>query len=106
MIAISGREISENHKPYVIAEISANHNGSIERAKQSIEMAAKAGVDAIKIQTYNADTMTIDCDSDDFIVKGGLWNGYKLYDLYNEAQTPYDWHKELFDFASKVGVTL
>jgi pseudaminic acid synthase len=106
MIVISGREISENHKPYVIAEISANHNGSIERAKQSIEMAAKAGVDAIKIQTYNADTMTIDCDSDDFIVKGGLWNGYKLYDLYNEAQTPYDWHKELFDFASKVGVTL
>ena len=106
MIVISGREISENHKPYVIAEISANHNGSIERAKQSIEMAAKAGVDAIKVQTYNADTMTIDCDSDDFIVKGGLWNGYKLYDLYNEAQTPYDWHKELFDFASKVGVAL
>lgn len=106
MIVVSGREISENHKPYVIAEISANHNGSIERAKQSIEMAAKAGVDAIKIQTYNADTMTIDCDSDDFIVKGGLWNGYKLYDLYKEAQTPYDWHKELFDFASKVGVTL
>lgn len=106
MMVISGREISENHKPYVIAEISANHNGSIERAKQSIEMAAKAGVDAIKIQTYNADTMTIDCDSDDFIVKGGLWNGYKLYDLYNEAQTPYDWHKELFDFARKIGVTL
>jgi sialic acid synthase SpsE len=81
MIVISGREISEDHKPYVIAEISANHNGSIERAKQSIEMAAKAGAGAIKIQTYNADTMTIDCDSDDFIVKGGLWNGYKLYDL-------------------------
>lgn len=106
MIVISGREISENHKPYVIAEISANHNGSIERAKQSIEMAKKAGVDAIKIQTYNADTMTIDCDSDDFIVKGGLWNGYKLYDLYNEAHTPYDWHKELFDFAKTLGVTL
>ena len=106
MIVISGREISENHKPYVIAEISANHNGSIERAKQSIEMAAKAGVDAIKIQTYNADTMTIDCDSDDFIVKGGLWNGYKLYDLYNEAQTPYVWHKELFKFANDLGITL
>ena len=106
MIVISGREISENHKPYVIAEISANHNGSIERAKQSIEMAAKAGADAIKIQTYNADTMTIDCDSDDFIVKGGLWNGYKLYDLYNEAQTPYDWHKELFEFARKLKLTL
>jgi N-acetylneuraminate synthase len=106
MIVISGREISENHKPYVIAEISANHNGSIQRAKQSIEMAANAGADAIKIQTYNADTMTIDCDSDDFIVKGGIWNGYKLYDLYNEAQTPYDWHKELFEFARKLKVTL
>lgn len=106
MLVISGREISENHKPYVIAEISANHNGSIERAKQSIEMAANAGADAIKIQTYNADTMTIDCDSDDFIVKGGLWNGYKLYDLYNEAQTPYDWHKELFEFARQLKVTL
>jgi len=106
MIEILGRKIWENHKPYVIAEISANHNGSIERAKQSIEVAAKAGADAVKIQTYNADTMTIDCDSSDFIVNGGLWNGYKLYDLYNEAQTPYDWHKELFDFANKVGVTL
>lgn len=106
MIIISGREISENHKPYVIAEISANHNGSIERAKQSIELAMKSGADAIKIQTYNADTMTIDCDSDDFIVKGGLWNGYKLYDLYNEAHTPYVWHQELFKFAKELGVTL
>lgn len=106
MIVISGREISENHIPYVIAEISANHNGSIERAKQSIEMAAKAGADAIKIQTYNADTMTIDCDSDHFIVKGGLWNGYKLFDLYKEAHTPYEWHQELFIFARKLGVTL
>ena len=106
MIVISGRQISENHTPYVIAEISANHNGSIERAKQSIEMAAKAGADAIKIQTYNADTMTIDCHSDDFIVKGGLWNGYKLYDLYTEAHTPYEWHQELFKFSKQLGITL
>lgn len=106
MIVISGREISENHAPYIIAEISANHNGSIERAKKSIEMAAKAGADAIKIQTYTADTMTIDCDSSDFIVKGGLWDGYKLYDLYNEAHTPYEWHEELFNFAKQLGVTL
>jgi len=106
MIVISGRKISENHTPYVIAEISANHNGSIERAKQSIEMAAKAGADAVKIQTYKADTMTIDCDSDHFIVKGGLWNGYKLYDLYKEAHTPYEWHQELFFFARQLGITL
>jgi pseudaminic acid synthase len=106
MITISGREISENHAPYVIAEISGNHNGSIERAKQCIERAANAGADAIKIQTYNADTMTIDCDSDDFMVKGGLWKGYTLYELYHEAHTPYEWHQELFDFAKKLGVTL
>lgn len=106
MIHISGRQISENNPPYVIAEISANHNGSLERAKLSIKMAATAGADAVKIQTYNADTMTIDCEDDDFIVKGGLWNGYKLYDLYAEAHTPYDWHKELFKFANELGITL
>jgi N-acetylneuraminate synthase len=106
MIVISGREISEYHTPYVIAEISANHNGSIEKAMQSIKMAAKAGASAVKIQTYNADTMTIDCVREDFMIKGGLWNGYKLYDLYDEAHTPYEWHHELFDFARKLGVTL
>jgi N-acetylneuraminate synthase len=106
MINISGRKISENHPPYFIAEISANHNGSLERAKLSIKMAATSGADAVKIQTYSADTMTIDCENDDFIVKGGLWDGYKLYDLYAEAQTPYDWHKELFRFANELGITL
>ena len=106
MIVISGREVSENHPPYVIAEISGNHNGSIERAKLSIEMAAMSGADAVKIQTYNADTMTIDCENDDFIIKAGLWSGYKLYDLYKEAHTPYEWHKELFKFAKDLGVTL
>jgi len=106
VIVISGRQISENHLPYVIAEISANHNGSLERAKLSIEMAALSGADAVKIQTYSADTMTIDCEAEDFIVKGGPWNGYKLYDLYNEAHTPYHWHKELFSFANEIGVTL
>jgi len=106
MIDISGRQISEINSPYVIAEISANHNGSLERAKLSIKMAATSGADAVKIQTYNADTMTIDCEKDDFIVKGGLWNGYKLYDLYAEAHTPYDWHKELFRFANELGITL
>ena len=106
MINISGRQISENNPPYVIAEISANHNGSLERAKLSIEMAATSGADAVKIQTYNADTMTIDCENDDFIVEDALWSGYKLYDLYAEAHTPYDWHNELFRFANELGITL
>jgi pseudaminic acid synthase len=106
MIIISGREISETQPPYVIAEISANHNGSLARAKLSIKMAAQSGADAVKIQTYNADTMTIDCDKDDFIVKGGLWDGYKLYNLYHEAHTPYEWHRELFNFAHEIGITL
>jgi pseudaminic acid synthase len=106
MITISGRQISENHPPYVIAEISANHNGSLQRAKLLIETAAKVGADAVKIQTYNADTMTIDCEDHEFIVKSGLWNGYKLYDLYTEAHTPFDWHKELFRFAKELGITL
>jgi pseudaminic acid synthase len=106
MISILGRQISESHPPYVIAEISANHNGSLERAKLSIKMALAAGADAVKIQTYTPGTMTIDSDADDFIVKGGLWNGYKLYDLYTEAHTPYEWHKELFRYADELGVTL
>ena len=81
-IYIDGKPISENNPPFIIAEMSANHNGSIERAFATIESAAKCGVDAIKMQTYTADTMTIDCDKEDFVLRGGLWNGYKLYDLY------------------------
>ncbi|MEK9780726.1 MAG: pseudaminic acid synthase [Gammaproteobacteria bacterium] len=106
MLSISGRKISQDQPPYVIAEISANHNGSIERAKLSIKMAANAGANAVKIQSYNADTMTIDCSNEEFIIKGGLWDGYKLYDLYEEAHTPFEWHQELFDYASKIGITL
>ncbi|CAN1499324.1 SpsE Sialic acid synthase [Burkholderiaceae bacterium] len=103
---INNREIGVNKEPYVIAELSANHNGSIERAKLSIRAAKECGVDAIKVQTYNADTMTIDCENSDFIVKGGLWDGYKLYDLYKQAHTPYEWHHELFKYARELGVTL
>ncbi|PCH97329.1 MAG: pseudaminic acid synthase [Gammaproteobacteria bacterium] len=105
-ITINGTKIGPAFKPYIIAELSANHNGSIEKALKSIEVAAQCGVDAIKIQSYTPDTMTIDCDKEDFQVKGGLWDGYKLYDLYQWAQTPFEWHKQLFDKAKDVGVTL
>jgi pseudaminic acid synthase len=106
MFTIAKRTISENNPPYIIAELSANHNGSLERAKQSIRMAAESGADAVKIQSYTADTMTIDCDKKDFMIQGGLWDGYKLYDLYHEAHTPYEWHRELFDFAQAQGITI
>lgn len=103
---INGRTISSGQEPYVIAELSANHGGSIERAKQSIKAAADCGVAAVKIQTYTPDTMTIASDKPDFKIKGGLWDGYSLYDLYGEAYTPFEWHRELFEYASRVGITL
>ena len=105
-IEIDGKKIGPDFRPYIVAELSANHNGSIEKAFQTIEAAAKCGADAIKIQSYTPDTMTIDCDKDDFQVKGGLWDGYKLYDLYQLAHTPFEWHEELFAKAREVGITL
>lgn len=95
-----------NRSPFVIAEVSANHNGSLDRALATITAARQCGADAVKIQTYTADTMTIDCDLPDFVIKGGLWNRYKLYDLYKWAQTPYEWHPALFEHARKIGITL
>ena len=90
---------------FIIAELSANHNGSLQNAIETIKAAKKVGADAIKLQTYTADTMTLDCDKDDFIIKGGtLWDGKKLYDLYKEAYTPWEWHKDLFDAAKEIGI--
>ncbi len=106
MFQISNRLIGINEPPYIIAELSANHNGSIDTAKLSIKKAKESGADAVKLQTYNADSMTINCDKNDFIIKDGLWKGYKLYDLYDEAHTPYNWHKELFDYAKDIGLTI
>ncbi|MCZ2443323.1 MAG: pseudaminic acid synthase [Flavobacteriales bacterium] len=104
--SINNRAIGKGESPYIIAELSANHNGDIERAFETIKAAKENGADAIKIQTYTADTMTIDCDKEEFMIRGGLWNGYKLYDLYKWAETPFEWHKQLFDYANKIGITL
>ena len=106
MFEINRRKISPHHPPYIIAELSANHNGSIEKAKETILRAKESGASAIKIQTYTADSMTINCNHKDFKVKGGLWDGYNLYKLYEEASTPYEWHGELFRFAREIDITL
>lgn len=93
------------NKPYFIAEISANHAGSLNTAKKLIKIAKYHGADAVKLQTYNANSMTINSNSKKFIVSGGLWKGKKLWNLYDMAKTPYAWHKELFDFAKRLNIT-
>jgi pseudaminic acid synthase len=105
-ICISGQVIGENAPPYIIAEISANHNGKIETALRIIEEAKKAGADAVKLQTYTADTITLNCDTEDFKIRGGLWDGRTLYDLYQEAHTPWAWHAPLFEHARSLGITI
>jgi N-acetylneuraminate synthase len=106
LIQIAGRRIGPDHPPYVIAEVSANHNGKLETAMRIIEEAKKAGADAAKLQTYKPDTITLNCDSEDFKIRGGLWDGRTLYELYEEAHMPWEWHKPLFEHARKVGITL
>lgn len=105
-ITIDGRVIGAQESPYVIAELSANHNGQLSLALRLIEEAKKAGADAVKIQTFRPDTITLNCDSEDFKIHGGLWDGRTLYELYDEAHTPWEWHKPIFDHARKVGITL
>jgi N-acetylneuraminate synthase len=106
LIAIAGRKIGLDHAPYVIAEMSANHNGNIETAFKIIEAAEKAGADAVKLQTYRPDTITLNCDTEDFRIHGGLWDGRTLYDLYEEAHMPWEWHAPLFTHARKLGITI
>ena len=105
MIKIDKRIIGNNCPPYIVAELSANHNGDFDRAIEIINIAKAQGADAIKLQTYQADTMTIDSDTDDFQITTGLWKGYNLYKLYQWAQTPYEWHEELFRHSKKIGLT-
>lgn len=105
-ISIAQRPIGSHCPPYIIAELSANHNGDLERAKQLIQIAKKAGADAVKLQTYRADTITLNSDREEFQIKGGLWDGYNLYKLYEWAYTPWEWHKPLFDHARAQGITL
>jgi N-acetylneuraminate synthase len=105
-IEIAGRHIGPDHSPYVIAELSANHNGKLDTALRMIEEAQKVGADAVKLQTYKPDTITLDCDSEDFKIRGGLWDGRTLYELYEEAHMPWHWHKPLFEHARKLGITI
>ena len=106
MINIDGVNIGKDFRPYIIAELSANHGGDIERAKNSIKSAKDSGASAVKIQTYTPDTMTLNCFKEDFLIKDGLWKGYSLYQLYEEAYTPYEWHEELFNFAKEIDITI
>ncbi|QGN93912.1 Pseudaminic acid synthase [Piscirickettsia salmonis] len=106
MFKIGNYEISRENKPFIIAEMSGNHNNSLDRALEIVEAAAKAGADAIKLQTYTADTMTLDIDKDDFKImdKNSLWYGQHLYELYQQANTPWEWHETIFNKAKELGI--
>ncbi len=105
-IKINGTSVGEKFPPYIVAEMSANHNGDIKNAFQIIKSAKENGAHAVKIQTYRPDTITIESDREDFKIKDGLWKGKTLYDLYDWAHTPWDWHKDLFDYARKIDITI
>jgi pseudaminic acid synthase len=105
-ININGRLIGQSHPCYIVAEMSGNHNHDINRALRIIDAAKAAGADAVKLQTYRADTITINHNSEEFTVNGGLWDGRRLYELYEEAHTPWDWHAKLFEHASRIGITV
>ncbi|MBL4836875.1 MAG: pseudaminic acid synthase, partial [Kordiimonadaceae bacterium] len=102
---IDGRPIGNGHKPYIIAEVSGNHMGDLDKALALIDVAKEAGANAVKFQTYEAHTITLDSDAPAFIVQEDLWKGKKLYELYEKAQTPFAWHEALFAKAAAVGIT-
>jgi len=103
---INNREIGPDKLPYIIAEMSANHNGDINNAYKIIDMAKTSGADAVKLQTYRPDTITMNMKTPEFMIEGGLWDGQSLYELYESACMPWEWHKPLFDYAKKVGITI
>jgi pseudaminic acid synthase len=105
-LSINKRKISENYPPYIIAELSANHNGNIDNAFKIIDAAKAAGADAVKLQTYRPDTITIDHNSPDFMIEGGLWGGQTLFQLYESAYMPWEWHAPLFEYARKIDITI
>lgn len=105
-ISIDGRRIGDGAAPYIVAEMSANHNGSIENALKIIDLAHGSGADAVKMQTYRPDTITLASGSDEFMIRDGLWAGRSLYELYEWAHTPWEWHEPLFSHARKRGITL
>ena len=94
------------NKTYIIAEIGINHEGDVNVCEKMVLAAAECGVDAVKLQTYTPDTITLNSLEDDFCIKGGLWDGYTLYDLYKEASLPWEWHQPLFDLAKEIGITM
>ena len=105
-INIANRKIGSNHSPFIIAEMSGNHNQSLDRALAIVEAAAKAGAHAVKLQTYTADTMTLDIAEREFLINDpdSLWKGKSLYELYKEAYTPWEWHKPIFDRCRELGL--
>lgn len=105
-IQINGRDIGTDFPPYIIAELSANHNGSLDTALKIIEQAKLCGADAIKLQTYKADTITLDSRNEEFMIRGGLWDGQSLFELYEKAHMPWEWHKPLFEYARKLDITM
>lgn len=105
-INIAGRRIATDAAPYIIAELSANHNGNFDTALEIIKQAKASGADAVKLQTYTADTITLDSNTEEFQIHGGLWDGRTLYELYQEAHTPWEWHKPLFEYARELDITM
>ena len=103
---INGCTIGKGARPYIIAEVSGNHNGDISRAKKMIEIAKESGADAVKFQTYDADSLTLDISDERFHLSSGPWAGRSLYDLYTEAATPWEWFGELFEYAHEIGITI
>jgi len=106
MFKIENKDIGINFPPYIIAEISANHNGSLDRVFNLIEIAKNSGADAVKLQTYKPDTITLNLSNDEFIIKKGLWKNRTLFDLYKEAHLPWEWHKPIFEHAKKINIAI